>query len=52
MYYGKCKNCIHRRGIRCPLRSMCINPKFIKIYGCDNYKPNYESLLKEDKNDW
>lgn len=49
MNYGKCKNCIHKRGTRCEKRSMQINPRFIRAWGCDYYKPNYESLIKDGK---
>lgn len=49
MKYGKCKDCIHRRGIRCEKRTMVINPKFVRVWGCDHYKANYESLIKDDK---
>lgn len=48
MKYDKCTNCIHRYGTRCNKRTMEINSRFIRAWGCDNYKPNYESLLKEN----
>lgn len=43
----KCKNCIYRKNTRCEYRQMEINPYFIKYWGCDDYKPDYESLLKD-----
>ena len=43
----RCRECIHKKGTRCEERSMQINQIFINVYGCDNYKCRYESLLEE-----
>ena len=46
----KCKDCLYKtRNNRCIARSMQINERFVKIMGCDDYKPRYEDLLKDLK---
>ncbi len=43
-----CKECIHRIAGRCYKRSMEINEKFIKAWGCGDYECRYEELFKEE----
>ena len=46
--YLKCKDCEHKtKNNRCLKRSFMINEKFLKAWGCDDYKPKYLDLLKE-----
>ena len=47
-----CNDCIHRVNYcgtaRCEKRSFMINPKFIRIYGCNDYKYRNETLFPEE----
>lgn len=46
-----CLHCINYHGVkRCMKRSLTIDRRFIIAWGCDSYKPNYETLLKEERN--
>ena len=41
-----CVHCVNYRGTkRCNKRSFMINPKFIRAWGCNDYKCKYMSLL-------
>lgn len=41
-----CRHCVNYRGMkRCNKRSFMINPKFIRAWGCNDYKTIFMSLL-------
>ena len=44
-----CKECLYRKAGRCEKRTMEINERFIKAWGCDNYECRYIELFKEEK---
>ena len=46
-----CRHCVNYRGMkRCNKRSFMINPKFIRAWGCNDYKTIFMSLLDIPKN--
>ena len=43
---NSCVHCINYNGVkRCNKRSFMINPKFIRAWGCSDYKCKFMSLL-------
>ena len=47
--YCKCIDCEYKTKYgRCRKRQFMIDYKFIRVWGCDDFKPKYETLLKED----